>query len=46
MKKALLVIDVQNDMFQEENAVHNGERLLQNLKDLIAQARSSQTPVA
>ncbi|WKA56630.1 cysteine hydrolase family protein [Planococcus shixiaomingii] len=45
MKKALLVIDVQNGMFQEGNVVHNGERLLQNLKRLIEQARSAEMPI-
>jgi nicotinamidase-related amidase len=45
MKKALLVIDVQNGMFQEGNVVHKGDRLLQNLKGLITQARSTETPV-
>ncbi|WP_342433295.1 hypothetical protein [Neobacillus sp. FSL H8-0543] len=35
MKKALLVIDVQNGMFQEDNVVFKGERMQQNLKDLI-----------
>ena len=45
MKKALLVIDVQNGMFQEGNVVFKGDRLLQNLKDLIAQARSNEIPI-
>jgi nicotinamidase-related amidase len=45
MKKALLVIDVQNGMFQEGNVVYKGERLLQNLKGLIKQARSTETPI-
>ena len=45
MKKALLVIDVQNGMFQEGNVVYKGERMLQNLKDLIVQARSTETPI-
>lgn len=45
MKKALLVIDVQNGMFQEGNVVYKGERLLQNLKELIIQARSTKTPI-
>ncbi|WP_407268795.1 cysteine hydrolase family protein [Radiobacillus sp. PE A8.2] len=45
MKKALLVIDVQNGMFQEENVVFEGKRLLENLKSLIAQARSAATPI-
>jgi nicotinamidase-related amidase len=45
MKKALLVIDVQNGMFQEGNVVYKGDSLLENLKALIAHARSSKTPV-
>lgn len=45
MRKALLVIDVQNGMFQKDNIVHNGEKLLQNLKGLITQARFTETPV-
>ncbi|WP_180955394.1 cysteine hydrolase family protein [Peribacillus deserti] len=45
MKKALLVIDVQNGMFQEGNVVYDGDRLLKNLKELIVQARSSETPI-
>lgn len=45
MKKALLIIDVQNGMFQEGNVVYEGDRLLQNLKKLIAQARSTDTPI-
>ncbi|WP_173918656.1 cysteine hydrolase family protein [Halobacillus sp. Marseille-Q1614] len=45
MRKALLVIDVQNGMFQKGNVVYKGDRLLQNLKDLIGQARSTETPI-
>ncbi len=45
MKKALLVIDVQSGMFQEGNVVNDGNRLLQNVKDLINQARSTETPI-
>lgn len=45
MKKALLIIDVQNGMFQEGNVVYKGESLLQNLKDVIVQARSTDTPI-
>jgi len=45
MKKALLVIDVQNDMFLKENVVHNGEQLLLRIKSLLAQARFTNTPV-
>lgn len=42
-KKALLVIDVQNAMFDE--GIANGETLLQNLKKLISKARATNTPV-
>lgn len=45
MKKALLVIDVQNGMFQEGNVVYRGDRLLHNLKYLISQARFTKTPI-
>ena len=46
MKKALLVIDVQNGMFQEGNVVYKGDTLLKKLKGLITQARSSETYTA
>ncbi|WP_033543621.1 cysteine hydrolase family protein [Planococcus sp. CAU13] len=45
MKKALMVIDVQNGMFQEGNVVYNWDKLLKNLKSLIGQARSAGTPI-
>ncbi|MFJ8065214.1 cysteine hydrolase family protein [Psychrobacillus sp. NPDC096426] len=45
MKKALIVIDVQNAMFQKDNIVHNGDQLLQNLKSLIGLARSTEIPI-
>ena len=45
MKEALLVIDVQNGMFQEGNVVYKGDVLLKNLKGLIGRARSSMTPI-
>lgn len=45
MRKALLIIDVQNGMFQKDNIVHNGDKLLRNLKGLITQARSTETPI-
>ncbi|WP_179133909.1 cysteine hydrolase family protein [Halobacillus massiliensis] len=45
MKKALLIIDVQNGMYQEGHVVHEGERLLHNLKELIAKARAAGSPV-
>ncbi|WP_017187752.1 cysteine hydrolase family protein [Alkalibacillus haloalkaliphilus] len=44
-KKALLIIDVQNGMFQEENVVYRGNQLLENLKTLISRARSSNVPI-
>ena len=45
MKKALLVIDVQNGMFQEGEAVYRGDELLARLKEIINQARVNQMPV-
>ena len=45
MKKALLVIDVQNGMFLKDNVVYKGDSLLKNLKGLIAKARFSETPI-
>ncbi|GGA25053.1 cysteine hydrolase family protein [Psychrobacillus lasiicapitis] len=44
MKKALLLIDVQNAMFQKGNIVHNGDQLLRNLKGLLKEARTNKTP--
>ncbi|MFH0071148.1 cysteine hydrolase family protein [Peribacillus sp. NPDC056705] len=44
-KSALLIIDVQNEMFQENDPVYEGNRLLYNLKQLIATARSRAIPV-
>ncbi|MCI1773026.1 MAG: cysteine hydrolase [Paenibacillus lautus] len=44
-KSALLVIDVQNEMFQVHDPVYEGDRLLHNLKQLIAKARSGGIPV-
>ncbi|MCM3636160.1 cysteine hydrolase [Sporosarcina luteola] len=44
-KKALVVIDVQNAMFMEEDPVYQGGVLIQNIKDLIAKARSNETPI-
>ncbi len=43
--KALLVIDVQVNMFDEAMAVYDGDRLLQTLTGLIRQARSADVPV-
>jgi len=42
---ALLVIDVQNGMFDEDDAVYQGEGLLATIGDLLAKARAAQTPV-
>ncbi len=42
---ALLIIDVQNGMFADEYPVHDGEKLLQTLGGLIAQARAAGVPV-
>ena len=44
-QKALLVIDVQNGMFQEGNVVYMGDTLLQILKDLLSHARLTNTPI-
>ena len=44
-KSALVVIDVQNEMFQVNDPVYEGDRLLHNLKQLIAKARSGGIPV-
>ena len=40
-----MIIDVQNGMFQEGNSVHEGQKVLRNLKKLIAQARSKGIPI-
>ncbi|QDP41143.1 cysteine hydrolase family protein [Radiobacillus deserti] len=45
MKKALLVIDVQNGMYEVGNVVHNGGKLLVNVKSLIEKARSTDIPI-
>jgi nicotinamidase-related amidase len=44
-KKALLIIDVQNLMFQEGDVVFKGDILLQNLNHLISQACFNDTPI-
>jgi nicotinamidase-related amidase len=44
-KTALLIIDVQVGMFLEENPVHNGKQLLENIKNLITKAREVNTPI-
>ncbi|MGE5580878.1 MAG: cysteine hydrolase family protein [Bacillota bacterium] len=43
--KALLIIDVQVDMFRESNPVAKGPELLATIKGLIAKARDSGVPV-
>jgi nicotinamidase-related amidase len=44
--KALLVIDVQEGLFADENIpVFNGERLLNNIGELIAKARKTNVPI-
>lgn len=42
---ALLVIDVQNVMFDKSNPIYEGEQLLRNLQDLINKARAANFPV-
>ena len=42
---ALLIIDVQMGMFDEDEPVHNGEQLLQTLSGLINKARQANVPV-
>jgi nicotinamidase-related amidase len=42
---ALMIIDVQIGMFDEDEPVHNGEQLLQTLSNLIDKARQANTPV-
>lgn len=44
-KTALLVIDVQNAMFDESGPIYDGEQLLKNLQDLIDKARTANVPV-
>jgi len=42
---ALVIIDVQMGMFDEDEPVHNGEQLLRILSDLINKARRANVPV-
>lgn len=44
-KTALLIIDVQNAMFDKSNPIYDGEQLLNNLQDLISKARTVNIPV-
>lgn len=43
--KALLIIDVQVNMFDEAMPVYNGDHLLQTVTELIRQARLASAPV-
>ncbi|WP_053219295.1 cysteine hydrolase family protein [Virgibacillus senegalensis] len=45
MKSAILIIDVQTGMFTMEPPVHEGNKLLQNLKRLINFGRENHLPV-
>lgn len=45
MKTALMIIDVQNDMFAEGNPVFNGKKLIKNIQMLLEEARSKGVPV-
>lgn len=45
MKKALIVIDVQAGMYTAGMPVHNGEKFLQTLQELIGECRSNDIPV-
>ncbi len=42
---ALVIIDVQMGMFDEDEPVHNGEQLLQTLSAVIDKARQTNVPV-
>ena len=44
-RSALLIIDVQLGMFQNDAPVHKGEDLLSTIGDLIARARAAEIPV-
>ncbi|WP_394119876.1 cysteine hydrolase family protein [Planococcus donghaensis] len=44
-KTALLIIDAQNEMFDQSNPVHQSGQLLENLQTLIKKARSADVPV-
>lgn len=45
MKKALIVIDVQAGMYTAKMPVHNGEKFLQTLQELIGKCRSNDITV-
>ncbi|WP_026679259.1 cysteine hydrolase family protein [Fictibacillus gelatini] len=44
-KTALLIVDVQNAMFDEANPIYDGTQLLKNLEDVIQRARAANIPV-
>ncbi|WP_232735651.1 cysteine hydrolase family protein [Alteribacter populi] len=44
-RTAVLIIDVQNAMFDKSNPIYDGERFLSNLQDLISKARTAKIPV-
>ena len=45
MKNALLLIDIQNGMFSEDNPVYKSEQLLDTIHNLLTQARQTNTPI-
>lgn len=45
MRQTLLIIDVQNAMFECEGGVYDGEATLQRIKALLMQARAKRVPV-
>ena len=45
MKNALLLIDIQNGMFSEDNPVYKSEHLLDTIEHLLTQARQTNTPI-
>lgn len=45
-KCALLIIDVQQDLFAKTNPVYQAERLLDNIQTLVAAAHRAEVPVA
>lgn len=42
---ALLIVDAQNEMYDQANPVHQSDQLLANLKLIIQKARSADVPV-
>ncbi len=45
MKRALLIIDAQANMFDEEFCVYNADEIIKNICALIAKARETGTPL-